>query len=116
MVHRLRLEALKAQEDLQVKVDRLQEKTIKVDHSIKKKAVKVEGLQKALRKEELTSMGLKAALALKEEKRKMAEVKITKLKDQTSRQISKAKIQVVEEFQAFSEMRDLNVAFSQEAL
>ncbi|EHA8588689.1 hypothetical protein COCNU_scaffold006332G000010 [Cocos nucifera] len=101
-------------EDLQAKVDHLQKKTVEVDHLLKEKEVKVGGLQEVLRKEELTSVGLKASLALEEERRKKAEVMINELKDQTSRQISEAKIQMVEEFKVFSGMRDLNVAFSQE--
>ncbi|EHA8586990.1 hypothetical protein COCNU_scaffold001259G000090 [Cocos nucifera] len=93
----------------------VKEKTVEVDHLVKKKAAKVEGLQEVLRKKELTSVGLKAALALEEERRKKAEAKIAELKDQTSRQISEAMIQMVEEFKVFYEMRDLNVAFSQKA-
>ena len=44
-----------------------------------------------IRKEELTSMGLKVALALEEERRKKVEAKVAELKDQTSRLISKIK-------------------------
>ncbi|EHA8591734.1 hypothetical protein COCNU_scaffold142611G000010 [Cocos nucifera] len=65
-------EELKARKDLQAEVDRF----------LKKKAVEVEGLQEMLRKKDLTSMGLKAALALEEERRKKAEVKVGELKDQ----------------------------------
>ncbi|EHA8586681.1 hypothetical protein COCNU_scaffold000730G000010 [Cocos nucifera] len=85
MMHHLRSEALKAQEDLQAKVDRLQEKTVEADHLIKEKVVEVKGLQEALRKVELTSMRLKAALALEKERGKKANVKIAELKDHTSR-------------------------------
>ena len=68
-----------------------------------------------LRKEEFTSIGLKATLALEKERRKKAKVKVVELKDQTSRQILEAKIQAVKEFKVSSEMMDLNIAFSQEA-
>ena len=48
---------------------------------------------------------------MEEERRKKAEVKITELKDQISRQISKMKIQAVKEFKVSSKMMDLNIAF-----
>ncbi|EHA8587940.1 hypothetical protein COCNU_scaffold003633G000030 [Cocos nucifera] len=116
MVNHLKSKALKAQEDLQAKVNHLwDKKTVEVDHLLKQKVVEVGGLQEVLRKEEHTSVGLKATFALEEERRKKAKVKIAELKDQTSRQISKAKIRAMEEFKVFSQMRDLNVAFSQEA-
>ncbi|EHA8589433.1 hypothetical protein COCNU_scaffold009787G000010 [Cocos nucifera] len=84
MMNHLRLEALKAQEDHQVEVSHLQEeKAIEVDRLIKEKAVKVGGLQEALKKEEQTLVGLKAALALEEERRKKVEAEITELKEQS---------------------------------
>ena len=60
-------------------------------------------------------MGSQATLALEKERRKKVEVRIVELKDETSRQISEAKIQVVEEFKISSKMMDLNISFSQEA-
>ncbi|KAG1347995.1 hypothetical protein COCNU_06G018240 [Cocos nucifera] len=69
----------------------------------------------SLKKEEQTLVGLKAALALEEERRKKVEADITELKEQVSRQISEAKVQAVEEFKFSSEMRDSNVKFNQEA-
>ncbi|KAG1348011.1 hypothetical protein COCNU_06G018400 [Cocos nucifera] len=103
--------AVAIEEDLQAEVNHLQKKTAEFDRLLKEKVVKVEGLQEALRKGKLTSMGLKATLALEEERRKKTEVKVSELKNQTSKQISKAKIQAVEEFKIFSKMRDLNIAF-----
>ncbi|EHA8588285.1 hypothetical protein COCNU_scaffold004624G000010 [Cocos nucifera] len=82
---------------------------------MKEKVVKVEDLWKNLRKGELTSVDLQATLALEEERRKKAEARVGKLKDQASKQILKAKIQAVEQFKISSEIRDLNVAFGQEA-
>ena len=52
-------------------------------------------------------------MALEEERRKKAEVKVGKLKDQASKQILEVKIQGVEEFKVSSKMRDMNVAFGQ---
>ncbi|EHA8586736.1 hypothetical protein COCNU_scaffold000853G000010 [Cocos nucifera] len=91
------------------------EKATEVDHLLKDKAVKVEGLQKILRKEELTSVELQAALDLEEERRKKVEAKVGELKDQASKQISEVKIQAMEEFKDSSKVRDLNVTFGQEA-
>ena len=85
MMNHLRSKVLKAQEDLQIEVDHLQEKTVEANHLLKKKMIEAEGLQEAFKNEELTLAGLKTALALEEERRKKAKVKITELKDQTSR-------------------------------
>ncbi|EHA8588729.1 hypothetical protein COCNU_scaffold006509G000010 [Cocos nucifera] len=116
MVNHLRLEVLKAQEDHQAKVSHLhEEKATEVDRLIKEKAAEVGRLQDGLKKEKHTSVGLKAALALEEERRKKIEAKITELKEQVSRQILEAKAQAVEVFKVCSEMRDLNVKFNQEA-
>ncbi|KAG1362629.1 putative ensconsin-like [Cocos nucifera] len=81
MVNCLRSEALKAQKDHQVEVNRLQEeKATEVYHLTKEKDVEVRILQDVLKKEEQTSVGLKAALALEEEKRKKVEIEIVELK------------------------------------
>ncbi|EHA8587378.1 hypothetical protein COCNU_scaffold002016G000020 [Cocos nucifera] len=86
MMNHLRSEALKAQEDHQAKVSHLQEeKAIEVDHLSKEKAIEIKALQEVLKKEEQTSMKLKAILALEEERRKKVEVKIAKLKEQVLR-------------------------------
>ena len=82
---------------------------------MEEKTVEVGLLQEALWKGELILAWSQAALALEEERRKKAEVRIAKLKDETSRQILEAKVQVVEEFKISSEMMDLNIAFSEEA-
>ncbi|KAG1347964.1 hypothetical protein COCNU_06G017930 [Cocos nucifera] len=50
-----------------------------------------------------------------EKRRKKAKAKVGKLKDQASKQILEAKIHAMKEFKISSEMRDLNVAFGQEA-
>ncbi|EHA8586643.1 hypothetical protein COCNU_scaffold000669G000020 [Cocos nucifera] len=85
--------------------------TAEVVPTAKEKAIGVKDLWEKLRKEELSSTELQAALALEEEKRIKVELKVGKLKDQASKQILEVKIQAVEEFNVSSEMRDLNVAF-----
>ncbi|EHA8587630.1 hypothetical protein COCNU_scaffold002859G000020 [Cocos nucifera] len=75
-INHLRSKALKAQEDHQAEVSHLQkENAVEVDCLIKEKAIEVWGLQKALKNEERTSTGLKAALASEEERRKKAHAK-----------------------------------------
>ncbi|EHA8587910.1 hypothetical protein COCNU_scaffold003553G000040 [Cocos nucifera] len=82
MVNHLRLEALKAQEDHQAKVSCLQkEKAAKVNRLTRDKAAEVGVLQEALKKEEQTSVELKATLVLEEKRSKKVEVKITELKE-----------------------------------
>ena len=98
MVNWLRSEAMKAPDDLWAEVDCLREDAIETDHLSKEKAVEVEDLREKLRKEELSSMKLQAALALEKERRKKAKTKGSELKDQASKQILEAKIQTMEEF------------------
>ncbi|EHA8592230.1 hypothetical protein COCNU_contig69376565G000010 [Cocos nucifera] len=91
-----------------------EEKKRKKNSAIVKKIAEVGVLQEALWKGELILTGSQAALALEEERRKNAEVRIAKLKDETLRYISEVKVQAVE-FKVSSEMMDLNIAFTQEA-
>ncbi|EHA8588269.1 hypothetical protein COCNU_scaffold004591G000010 [Cocos nucifera] len=86
MVNRLRLEALKVQEDHQVEVSRLQkERAIEVDRLMRKKVIEIEALQEVLKKEEQISIELKATLALEEEKKRKVEGEIAILKEQVLR-------------------------------
>ena len=78
---------------------------------LKEKVAEVASLQEALLKEEQTSTDLKAAL---EEERRKAEAEVSKLKEQIPTPVSKARAQAVE-FKTFSEIRDLNIKFSQAA-
>ncbi|KAG1327543.1 hypothetical protein COCNU_01G014770 [Cocos nucifera] len=109
------VEALKVQGDLQAEINCLQGKVVEAEHLIKEKAAKNENLQGVLQKEELISIGLKVALALEEEKKKVAEIKVAELEVKMSKSILEATTQAMEEFKASSEMKDLNIAFSQEA-
>ncbi|KAG1358605.1 hypothetical protein COCNU_08G000510 [Cocos nucifera] len=84
IVNQLRSEALKNQEDLKVEVDRLRGKATEANHLSKERAIEAEDLWEMLRKEKLTSMELRAALAL-EERRKKVKAKIDELKDQASK-------------------------------
>ncbi|EHA8587438.1 hypothetical protein COCNU_scaffold002235G000020 [Cocos nucifera] len=74
--------------------------------------LKIRSLQGALKKE-FVSIELKAALALEEERKKEAEIKVTELEARMAKSISEVMIQAVEEFKASSEMRNLNVEFGQ---
>ncbi|EHA8588033.1 hypothetical protein COCNU_scaffold003949G000020 [Cocos nucifera] len=77
--HHLEAEAEKVQEDLRAKVSCLQEKVGEVKRLMEEKMVEIESLQDALRKEEFVSTGLKAALALKKERKKEVEIKVVEL-------------------------------------
>ncbi|EHA8586582.1 hypothetical protein COCNU_scaffold000542G000020 [Cocos nucifera] len=103
------------QENLQTEVDRLQDRIAKADYHLKEKKTDIGVLQEALQKGELILVGSQAALALEEKMRKRIEVRIAELKDETSRQISETKVQVVKELKVLFDMMDLNIAFSQEA-
>ena len=59
-----------------------------------------------LRKEELVSAGLKTALALEEEKKKEAKIKIAELKVKMSKSILEVAARAMEEFRASSKMKD----------
>ncbi|EHA8586353.1 hypothetical protein COCNU_scaffold000208G000010 [Cocos nucifera] len=89
-VNRLKSESSRIQKNLQAEVDHLWKRIAEADHLLEQETVE-------------------------EERRKKAKVRIAKLKDESSRQILEAKIQVVEEFKVSSEMMDLNFAFSKEA-
>ncbi|EHA8586348.1 hypothetical protein COCNU_scaffold000192G000060 [Cocos nucifera] len=78
---------------------------------MKEKAVKVVSLQGTLQKEEFISIGLKAALALEEEKRKKAEGRVAKLEAHKAKSASEATARAMEEFKASSKMKDLNITF-----
>ncbi|EHA8586783.1 hypothetical protein COCNU_scaffold000934G000020 [Cocos nucifera] len=114
--HHLKAEAEKVQEDLRARSDHQMFTHIKRAHHLKAEAEKVQEdlrARGALRKVEFISVGLKAALALEEERKKEAEIKVTKLKAWMAKSISEAMIQAVEEFKASSKMRNLNVEFGQ---
>ncbi|EHA8586541.1 hypothetical protein COCNU_scaffold000512G000040 [Cocos nucifera] len=74
----------------------------------------IKSLQGALRKEEFISARLKAALALEEERKKEAEIKVIKLEARMVKTISKVMIQAMKEFKASSKIRNLNVEFDQQ--
>ncbi|KAG1370929.1 hypothetical protein COCNU_16G000230 [Cocos nucifera] len=109
------VQAQKVQEGLRAKICHLQGRVTKVEHLIEEKAADIESLQGALPKKEFVSTRLKAALALEEERRKEAENKVAELKARMAKSISKAMTQAMKEFKTSSEMRNLNVEFSQEA-
>ena len=73
---------------------------------MEEKAEENENLRKALRKEELILVGLKAALAPEEEKKKEAKIKIAELEVKMSKSISEAAAQAMEEFRVSSKMKD----------
>ncbi|KAG1330982.1 hypothetical protein COCNU_02G009500 [Cocos nucifera] len=68
-----------------------------------------------LQKEEFILTGLKAVLALKEERKKEVKNKVAQLKAQMVKSISKVMTRAMEEFKASSKMRNLNVEFGQQA-
>ena len=68
-------------------------------------------LWRALRKEELISTRLKAALALEEKEKKEVKIKIAELEVRMSKSISEVTARAMEEFKASSKMKDLNIAF-----
>ncbi|KAG1371158.1 hypothetical protein COCNU_16G002520 [Cocos nucifera] len=72
-INRQEVEALKVQEDLQVKISHLQGRAIEAECLVAKN----ESLHSALQKEEFVLAGLKTALALEEEEE--ARLKVTKL-------------------------------------
>ncbi|EHA8588129.1 hypothetical protein COCNU_scaffold004181G000020 [Cocos nucifera] len=82
---------------------------------MEEKAIEIESLQGALQKEEFVSTGLKAALALEEERKKEVENKVTKLEARMVGLISKTMTRAMEEFKTSFEMRNLNIKFDQEA-
>ncbi|EHA8586850.1 hypothetical protein COCNU_scaffold001055G000010 [Cocos nucifera] len=99
------------QEDLQAEISHLQGRAIKTEHL----AVKNESLCSALRKGEFISAGLKIVLALEEEEKKEAKVKVAELEAQISKSILEAVARAMEEFKTSFEIKDLNIAFNQKA-
>ncbi|EHA8586635.1 hypothetical protein COCNU_scaffold000648G000010 [Cocos nucifera] len=87
--HRLEVEAEKVQEDL-----------------------RAEGV---LKKKEFVLAELKAALALEEERKKEAEIKVIELEARMAKSISEVMIRAVEEFKTSFKMMKLNVEFGQQA-
>ncbi|EHA8590675.1 hypothetical protein COCNU_scaffold022151G000010 [Cocos nucifera] len=65
-------------------------KIVEAECLAEEKMAENENLRRALQKEELISTGLNAALALEEEKKKEADIKVTELKVKMSRSISEA--------------------------
>ncbi|KAG1338312.1 hypothetical protein COCNU_04G006180 [Cocos nucifera] len=90
----------------------LPEEVTEAECLAEEKVTKNKNLWGALRKEELISTGLKAALTLEEEK-KEAKIKVVKLEGKISKPISEVVAQAMEEFKASSKMKDLNIAFGQ---
>ncbi|EHA8586395.1 hypothetical protein COCNU_scaffold000313G000010 [Cocos nucifera] len=80
--NRLDVELLKVRKDLQVEINHLQVMTVEVERLTVEKIVESESLRSALRWEEFVSARLKAALALKEKKKKEAKLKVAKLEAQ----------------------------------
>ncbi|EHA8587407.1 hypothetical protein COCNU_scaffold002109G000010 [Cocos nucifera] len=113
-VHRQVEEAQKTQKDLQAKIHHLQERINEVEHLAEEKTVDIRSLQGALLKEEFVLVGLKATLALKEERKKEAKNRVAKMETQMAKSILEAMIGVVEEFKTSPEMQNLNVEFGQE--
>ncbi|EHA8586564.1 hypothetical protein COCNU_scaffold000528G000020 [Cocos nucifera] len=105
------MEASKVQGDLWAKVDSLRGKVGEAKHLTEEKAAENEDLQGALRREELISTGLKAALILEEEKKEEAKIRVAKLEAQMSKSTLEVAARAMEEFKASSEMKDLNIAF-----
>lgn len=113
--NRLEAEVLKVREDLQAEIHRLQAMAAEAERLAGEKTTESESLRGALRKEEFVLAGLKAAQTLEEEEKKEARAKVAELEAQMVKSISEAAAQAVEEFNASSEMKDLNIAFSQKA-
>ncbi|EHA8588573.1 hypothetical protein COCNU_scaffold005839G000010 [Cocos nucifera] len=105
----------KVQEDLRAEVSHLQKKVDELEHLAEDKTTKIRSLQGTLRKEEFISARLKAALALEEERKKEAKIKVIELEAQMAKSFLKMMIQAMEEFKASSKMRNLNVEFGQQA-
>ncbi|EHA8592094.1 hypothetical protein COCNU_contig69268528G000010 [Cocos nucifera] len=107
---------LKAKEDLQAEIGLLKvEKVVEVECFMQEKVEEVGSLQDALWKEEFISIGLKATLAMEEERRKEAKIKVIDLEARMVKLTSEAMAQVVKEFKASSKMWNLNVVFGQQA-
>ncbi|EHA8588961.1 hypothetical protein COCNU_scaffold007421G000020 [Cocos nucifera] len=115
-MHRQEAETLKAKEDLQVEIDYLKaKKAVEVECFAWEKAAKVRSLQDVLQKEEFILLRLKAMLALEEERRKEVEIKVIDLEARMVKLILQAMARTVEEFKASFEIRNLNIAFGQQA-
>ncbi|EHA8588940.1 hypothetical protein COCNU_scaffold007375G000010 [Cocos nucifera] len=113
--HHQEAEVLKAKEDLQAEIDHLKaEKATKAECLAWEKVAEVVSLQDALRKEEFSSTELQAMLALEEERRNEAKIKVIDLEARMVKLISEAMTRIVEEFKASSEMRNLNIAFKED--
>ncbi|KAG1338313.1 hypothetical protein COCNU_04G006190 [Cocos nucifera] len=110
-VNHQEVEALKVQGDLRAEIDCLRGKVVEAEHLMEEKVAENESLRRALRKEELISIRIKATLALKEEKKKEAEIKVAKLEVRMLKSILEAAARAME-FKASSKMKDLNIAFS----
>ena len=97
-------EAQKVQEGLRAELCRFQERVAEVERIVEEKAADVGSLQKALQKEEFVSAGLKAGLALEEQRRKEGENKLAELEARMAKSVSEAATRAVEEFKTSSEM------------
>ena len=111
-VNCLEAEVLKVREDLQAEINCLQAMTVGAECLTEEKMVENESLCSTLRKEEFISVGLKAALALEEEEKKEARLKVTELEAQLAKSVLEAVAQAIEEFKTSLKMKDLNITFS----
>ncbi|KAG1365046.1 hypothetical protein COCNU_12G000460 [Cocos nucifera] len=100
---------------LRAEINRLQAKAIETECLTEEKMAENKSLHSALQKKEFISEGLKAALALEEEEKKEARLKVAELEAQLVKSIPEAAARAVEEFKTFLEMKDLNIAFSRKA-
>ncbi|EHA8586350.1 hypothetical protein COCNU_scaffold000196G000020 [Cocos nucifera] len=99
--------------EMDTEASHLQKKIDEVEHHAEEKMAKIGSLQSVLRKEEFVSTRFKAALALEEERKKEAEIKVIELEARMAKSISEVMIQTVEQFKTSSKMRNLNVEFGQ---
>ncbi|EHA8589058.1 hypothetical protein COCNU_scaffold007842G000010 [Cocos nucifera] len=111
----LKVEMLNVWEGLQAKINHLQTMAVEAEHLTREKIVKNESLHSALRKKEFISIGLKVVLALEEKRRQEAEGRVASLEAQMSKSISEVAAQAMEEFKISLEMKNLNIAFAQQA-
>ncbi|EHA8588305.1 hypothetical protein COCNU_scaffold004692G000010 [Cocos nucifera] len=88
---------------------------VKVEHLVGEKMMESESLRDAFRKEEFVLAGLKIALALEEEEKKEAKLKVIELEAQLAKSILEVVARAIEELKTSPKMKDLNIAFSQKA-
>ncbi|EHA8587067.1 hypothetical protein COCNU_scaffold001368G000010 [Cocos nucifera] len=84
------------------------------EHLTGEKMMENESLHSALQKE-FVSIRLKTALPLEEERRQEAEGRVAGLEAQMLKSISETVARAMEDFKASPKMKDLNIAFGQQA-